>query len=934
MRHAAASAKRAAVLHACRQWAYAVGLRDCPPNAARFREQQERAESRLSAARDHKRAMLSDLRKALCQGKTAYIEAQAQRFEDSTKAADTRALFAALRFFRPAGKKVFKSYEPLTLLRDGDGEVVQTYQAQQELHRKHFADQEAGHPISRDEYLALSLGPDNRGKYTPTELPSLTAIEQVIREARDGRAPGPSGIPPCVWKAFPDVAASALLQIYLKAHIRLTEPVQYRCTKLTALLKKAGLAARADSFRSIALLDPSAKFLHRLQRPELLRALGDKAQPLQQGCLPGSVATGLTHVLLTKMRTALAARQSFGVLFLDLTAAYYRLLRQAITGEQLDDEALCKLLARMQVPAECVKEVADFANGGALLGSSSPHLRRILASTCRHTLFVLDGSDTLTYTQVGSRPGDSVSDVLFSLALVCVVDEVRSCLASQGVPDAVLPTWADDLSLPLVGSAPQIPSIVEAAATALHRACHKRAMQPNYGPGKTEALVSFAGAGSRQASRSLYGTGCGEISLQVEQPVQLRCVLQYCHLGTLLSAKCRPSRDLRRKFGFAKSAAAPLAKKVLRRSSVRLESRSTILDVLATSRAHYGAAIWGHLSAQDTSLWKAGHGSLYRCLVTPTKGVDGPCFPPLQQLCYQVHRPCPEQSLRILRLEHLWLIAAQQQEVLLQALQVEADMSTMSWLHVVGQDIEWLNHTWLAQPPKARTMTFAGVDDFVEAALHFSGRVKGLLRRTKLLCARMSAPTAAISLSSSPGCQPGEGLFRCADCDQTFPDLHTLRAHQWGQHKVNTFLSEQVPQATCSSCLTRFWTRSRLLRHMIHDAPQCGHLLLAQLHLRRPSECCIEPRNDSLPPADLPAVKLPGPLYRSVDLFSPEHFLHLQTFGLDGRSCSTDEFVRLAQTALSELATASTATLDAVFALLSDDHAEALDKLLRAAGIS
>ena len=935
MRHAAAAARRAALLFACRQWAFSTGTRPGLPCTERYKAQKAAAEARYNEAQARKQALFADLRRALLAGKAAYIEAQAQKYEDSTKTADSRALFAALRFFRPAGKKVFKSYEPLTLLRGKDGEVVQTYQAQQELHRQHFADQEAGHSIKREDYLALCQGPATTGEYDLAELPDLLAIEQVIREARDGRAPGPSGIPTCVWKAFPGLSAKALLRVYMKAHMRLTEPIQYRCTKLTALIKKAGLAAKADSYRSIALLDPSAKFLHRLQRPGLLSALAETAQPLQQGCLPGSVATALTHVLLAKMRAALAAKQSTAIIFLDLTAAYYRLLRQAITGEQINDEVLCQLLERLHVPAHYVAEVADFARHGQLLATASPHLRRVLASTYRHTLFVLDGSDTLTYTQVGSRPGDSVSDVLFSLALVCVVDEVRSCLRDQGMPDILMPIWADDLSLPLVGTAEQVPAAVTATATALHHACHRRAMCPNYAPGKTEALVSYAGPGSKKAAKTLFSTGCGALALPVQPAVQLRCVLQYCHLGTMLSAKCRPTRDLHRKLGFAKSVASQLAKKVLRREAVPIQARGSILDVLATSRAHYGVAIWGSLNSQEAALWAAGHGSLYRCLVRPRKGADGPCFPSLRPLCAQVLRPTPEVTMRLLRLDHLRLIAAQQQEVLLQALQQEADASEHSWLATVEADITWLNGLWQQLPSRKEHMIFQGADDFVEAALHFPGKVKGLLRRAKRQSAARPQPdTPPPDPAGQLSCLPADNLYSCHECDRSFPDLHTLRAHQWSQHRVCTFLSQHTPRATCSSCLTRFWTRSRLLRHVLHDAPRCGHQLLAQLHLRSPSCCQTAQTADTIPPADLPAVRVPGPLLPCASLFSPELLLHLQSQGLDGRDCSSSEFLQLARSNLSDLATASTETLDALTAQLNPVHAELFEALLRAVGIS
>ena len=118
--------------------------------------------------------------------------------------------------------------------------------------------------ITRDRYALLSPGTKPQATYGIQDLPTLAGIETCIRQAQDGKAPGPSGVPICVWKSCPTASAEALLPIFLKSHLRLTEPVQYRGAKLSALFQKAGLAVRAESFRSIALMDPTAKMHHKL----------------------------------------------------------------------------------------------------------------------------------------------------------------------------------------------------------------------------------------------------------------------------------------------------------------------------------------------------------------------------------------------------------------------------------------------------------------------------------------------------------------------------------------------------------------------------------------------------------------------------------------------------------------------------------------------
>ncbi|CAE6968992.1 unnamed protein product [Symbiodinium sp. CCMP2592] len=840
-----------------------------------------------------RKALRKELVRSLAQAKAAYVEEVAQRFVHASRKADVRALFEALRFFRPAGKGVFKGFGPLAVLHDSEGAPAATHSQQQELHRRHFEGQEAGHVVGKDSLCAPVAEIPSDARFRLQDLPTLHQVEVCIRQSRDGKAPGPSGIPICVWKACPDVSAAALLPIFLKSHVRLTEPIQYRGAKLSALFKKAGLAIRAESFRSIALMDPSAKIHHKLMRPGLLENIEMLRAPLQQGCLPNSLPTALTHFLVTKMRTASLKGLSSAVVFLDLTAAYYRLIREAIVDTAVSDDKLCSVLQRLQIAPEQVHEVEAFVRQGGLLPTASPHFKRALAMMYRHTFFVMDGLQDITATTVGSRPGDAISDTMFALAATSLLAEVGDQLSGCGLPGYSVPTWADDLALPITAPAPRLGEAMELTGRVLHQACLKRAMQPNYGQGKTEALVSFTGPGARLAAKDLFRTGAGCVELQVVPKVPLRCVFQYKHLGTTLAAKARPAKDIRCKLGAAGGAAHPLAKKVLRRKDVQQGTRSQLLDTLAFSRAAYGVAIWGDLDASTRLLWQGGIAALYRAATRPTITEHGPTFPAL----------------------------------VVDALREEAELTEHSWWSAADKAVLWFDELCSGTP---RYQAYATAEAFLNESVCSPHKVGGQIRRAKRravgLCDSTSDAIVAEDLRLKP--------FQCEDCEERFATLQQVRAHSWSKHGHQTVLAQLTPEHTCPACLHRFWHRSRLLRHVHHDKLSCGHFVLAA-QLAQCAPDAPAPATSPLPATlSLPAARVPGPLPRPVpDQVSGEQLAKFYTLGLlDTEQCDV-EFSIAGRCALSEWQLASASTRDAVLAALTEVQAGVFEALLREAGL-
>ena len=341
IRALAARSRRLASSAFFRAWKYTVrGRRGANVNQQRAASAYHRmlgARNDLEQAVYWHRRLLKPLRSSIADSKADYLRDLAKRFEDAVGERDSHELFHALKPFRPPGKKVFKPFGPATTLTDEQGRSATTHAEQQELHRRHFQQQEAGEVTTVANYCALPAPPPPDACCPIEELPTLYEVEAMIRSSKDGRAPGPSGVPSCVWKTAPTEAAHALLPVFVKANIRLCEPVQYRGCKLVALLKKLGNSIRADNFRSIALFDAAAKYYHKTHRGRLVSEIERYGLPLLQGCVPGSGPVSLTHILSTHLGIARRRKESAAILFLDLRAAYYRLLRQAVTGARITD---------------------------------------------------------------------------------------------------------------------------------------------------------------------------------------------------------------------------------------------------------------------------------------------------------------------------------------------------------------------------------------------------------------------------------------------------------------------------------------------------------------------------------------------------------------------------------------------------------------------
>ena len=189
-------------------------------------------------------------------------------------------------------------------------------------------------------------------------------------------------------------------------------------------------------------------------RLPLLAALRDSSPELFEGCQPNSSSEVLTHYV-TSFRDYHALRGwSSCCLFLDLSSAYYRVIRAKITEEEWTDASICHVLSQMGVSPALFDSIRTWLRGGTVTTSMGQHHRDVLRAAFRSSGFLLRNVQCIYRTRSGTRPGDSIADTLFALVLAEATQDLRSRLGDAGfLRDALgtapaFPVWADDSVLP------------------------------------------------------------------------------------------------------------------------------------------------------------------------------------------------------------------------------------------------------------------------------------------------------------------------------------------------------------------------------------------------------------------------------------------------------------------------------------------------------
>ena len=603
---------------------------------------------------------------------------------------------------------------------------------------------------------------------------------------------------------------------------------------LVTLAKKAHASLHCSDFRSILLSSVPGKLLHRSLRRRLLPLLSNVSLPLQAGATPGASPELLTLYLMAFQRWAQATCGRWAVAFFDIKQAYYRTLRQLVVDCD-SDAGVLKVLYDLGLSAAALCELRSMLQRAA---DTSPlagrqHLCALLRDSLSATWFKFDGSQLLTVTHKGTRPGDPAADVLFAFTLATLFQAINSCLDAHGLVDAVphvqcaplvngfaeathlqFVSWADDFARPFLGDTPlDLISRVKLAT----KCCTERAtacgIELTFGKDKTAAVCDDATVRALQDQGfHVLADGLSFVDEVAGRTCVLPFVSAYKHLGGIFSASGKPDLEVFLRRAAALGQIRPVRAKLFANSSVPLATRRTLLYSLGLSRFVHGSGALHLTQKGHQRHWPGAYVSIWAHLFTNKPNAK----PHSYQVLAVSKAPPPHLFLALQRAALLARLVRGNLTSVLHMLQLEWEAGpALSWLGQVLCDIRTVAE-WVTA---ARTLSQCGsplheLCEQVEASsawwmLIVRSAIKAFAADVLLWKQKPAVVTV-----------PDGGAFKCNLCGDTFAQRSFLAIHQARRHQLFAPARHFAPDRQCVSCLRTFAT-----------------VMLTQAHLRRNPSC-------------------------------------------------------------------------------------------------
>ena len=780
------------------------------------------------------------LRKLCRRDKRAHLEQLADQV-DVASSHDTQVALRRLlrpRKFRRGGPA------PLPHLKRADGSVCEDADAVLEEWRRHFAALEGGVEVQGN---ALALACLERQQALPAReilrcgrIPDVVRLSEVFQAVSPLKAMGPDGIPPSICRRFAGSLALAFWPVVLKVLCYGSEPIGYKGGQLYHIPKHTvAKGATCDSERGILVQSTLQKVLHKALRPLTTARLDQVALPLQLGG-----RRGLSHMMgyfcsrlyLDYMRQQEA---SGAILFCDLAAAYYAVIRETLVGRDASSAPLAEVACSLGLSDEDLQALHFYTAEEPVLQQEDAG--ELLESTARelhmHTWFVLHQDSQIVMTRRGTRPGSSWADSLFSILFARVLQR-RGSFAEQGLQPSVpwsgqrdlrppapgeqLPrvvvqdiVFADDLATCICApSAAALPQAVRHVAGCSIDALLNHGLKPNIAPTKTAAILAPAGRGSRAMRVQTFSEQKGKLVVLREtgEAAILDAVAQYRHLGSILTFNGAMLPEVRARVQIGWALFREGRRSVFCSPRISMERRVSLVRSHVFAAMFAGAGAWPALCDRSWRALEAGYFGILRAMLRIPVNADQHWSE--ERVLATAGMPSLRGLLAVERLRflsQLWRTGPDEAFALLQnsARAVQAFLDASSWALQAVQSTTSLGP--LVAAWGEWTALFAQ-----------PGRFKGILKRAtawhvgllRAAAAFQAFCRASWSALPPPQVELEVASHACLLCGIAFFDEHSWSAHAVRAHGYRSRASRFAVGVRCQACGLRLASVQRHRNHL------------------------------------------------------------------------------------------------------------------------
>ena len=739
------------------------------------------------------------------------------------------------------------------LLHPSTGLVVTTRQQRDEVWMLHFGKQEQGQAIPITTFLQEATyscyQPDMQ--WTADMLPTYADVERVLRAIPRNKAAGLDNIPGEVLKAVPAETARLLLPLFLKSMVLQHQPIQWRGGILFEAFKRSGLQSSVDNYRSLFVSSYLAKAYHRVVRDKTQAFCRDEMHSLHLGSKKQAPVTFASMYVLAHLRRGCAQRRSVSVLYLDTSAAYYRIVRELAVGDIRDDHTVVRLFRRFGLSGDDLQELLETVeSGGMLAQAGAPDaLRQVVKDIHLHTWFVsrfADGTKVCS-SLAGSRPGESWADLIYAYIYGRVLSKIHEFAVAEDLTykvahdpttgvfpprdgydllDATDATWADDSAFPLIADDPEsLMRQTRRLCTLVISFCEGHGMAPNLKPGKTSVMISLQGKGHKKVRQAYFPQGEQNLELP-DLGIKIVVADHYKHLGGFVDCKLTMRQEVRHRLAQASSSYDSAKTLLLGSPRLALATRAALFESAVTP-TFFNIGLWVPVGRSWESL-SNGYSKLVRRLLVPNVGAHRAFHIPLPVAhwctgCWRL-----DLIARRARLSLLVSLVQTGPPLLWAMLQEEAE-----WFRVVQDDLQWLvtgdEESWPLLVAPAWPAWHHLINSSTQA---FRRRIKRRLRMTHQTQVAEDRTLVCLWHCYRTTLQqrlPDEQTARwvCYPCSRPFGSKAGLSVHFFKKHGRVAAYRHVTTGTICTACDTSFWTAGRLAAHL-RASPGCVAVLAGQ----------------------------------------------------------------------------------------------------------
>ena len=551
-------------------------------------------------------------------------------------------------------------------------------------------------------------------------------------------------------------------------------------------------------------------------------------------------------------------------MFLDLREAFYRVVRPLLVGTECRDEHVAAAVKAVRLPPGIMHELHEHLRtiSAAKEAGASDWADLAITEALSGTWFRFQGGRQVVQTAVGSRPGDNLADICFSLIFAKVLRAVQKDLQEKGlVPEipwspemlnqlgqpeviktgtipALDATWMDDATF-LVSSpsAAMLPRALTLTGSSVLDACVGRALLPNLDKGKTEFIASPVGSGSRQVRKQLFAEQepCVHLDCRLWKGASIRIRPFYQHLGGIIHHDTSLIRELKRRAALSWKAFNARKRLVFGSPGVSRKDKTVLFESLILSILLYGAGTWDRLSpTEEAVLANAYHGMCFYML-RPAFSHDEALHLGGARVLALLELPSLPTLLHVARLRHLLSCVRTAVPVMWAMLHwqgkwLASARSSLQWMWALVDggtqypDWEGAWQRWrdlcIAHPQgwkglvrKAQTQATLR-EQWESAEMHHLGL---LVRQLRFKGAQTPVrPTAS-----------GPARHCCAPCQRTFASYQAWSVHAFKCHGLVGEYRRVLSGLQCQACLRHFTTHVKLCRHLQYFS-SCRHFPAGQ----------------------------------------------------------------------------------------------------------